>query len=505
VYIGNVERTRLIIEAVSDKVLDTSTARAIGFCSSKLHAEYMARAFNDAGIKSEALTSDSNDVLRTRIKSMLSDRSINFVFVVDIYNEGVDLPDIDTVLFLRPTESLTIFLQQLGRGLRLSSDKECLTVLDFVGHAHRNYDFSSRFRALLDGPGWSVEREIQNGFPHVPSGCVVSLERRAQQQILNHIRASFRGANAMAAKIRQYIDDRGHIPGLADFLRYHELDIRDVYSKDSWVNLLVLAGAIEQPKDADNNILSGGLRRVCHANSPANIQRWLRLLESTNGPIDQMDEFSATMLHVSLWGEWEGSTREGLRRLRDNPNFRNELIELLQYRFEKVSFVPPATQLPFETPLEIHAQYTRDEVLAGLGYWTTTSRPAMREGVRYLAHIKTDVLFVTLNKTEQHYSPTTMYDDYAITDALFHWQSQSNTSVTSKTAARYLNHIEMGTNVLLFVRENTNRDGRSEPFHFLGPVVYESHSGSKPVSIIWRMVNPIPARILATARRLADA
>jgi len=104
----------------------------LGFCVSVQHAKFMSEYFNSKGIPSISLEKDSSNELRRTAKKKLVSGEIKFIFVVDLYNEGVDIPEVDTILFLRPTESLTVFLQQLGRGLRLSEGKDCLTVLDFI-------------------------------------------------------------------------------------------------------------------------------------------------------------------------------------------------------------------------------------------------------------------------------------------------------------------------------------------------------------------------------------
>jgi hypothetical protein len=168
-----------------------------------------------------------------------------------------------------------------------------------------------------------------------------------------------------------------------------------------------------------------------------------------------------------------------------------------------VDEVPPTLQLPFVCPLTLHAMYTRDEILAALGDWTRAEQKGMREGVRHLPPIKADVFLFTLNKSEQHFSPTTMYQDYAINDHLFHWQSQSTTSPESPTGQRYIGHEKSGYTVLLFGREDREAGGLSAPFYFLGPARYVSHTGSRPMSITWRLVHPLPAKLLRRMARLA--
>jgi hypothetical protein len=168
-----------------------------------------------------------------------------------------------------------------------------------------------------------------------------------------------------------------------------------------------------------------------------------------------------------------------------------------------VDEVPPSLQLPFVCPLTLHAQYTRDEILAALGHWTRAEQREMREGVLHLPAIKADVFLFTLNKTEQHFSPTTMYQDYAINEHLFHWQSQSTTSPESPTGRRYIGHEKLGCTVLLFGREDKKAGDLSAPFAFLGPARYVSHAGSRPISITWRLEHPLPAKLLRRMARLA--
>jgi len=146
----------------------------------------------------------------------------------------------------------------------------------------------------------------------------------------------------------------------------------------------------------------------------------------------------------------------------------------------------------------VHARYSRDEILAGLGHWTFTTRPQFREGTLHLADRKADPFFITLHKTEDAYSPTTMYEDYVISDRLFHWQSQSTTSIDSPTGQRYIHHRSLGYTPLLFARDHRTdpETTQTAPYTYLGPADHVSHEGSKPISIIWRLRHPMPARLV---------
>jgi len=224
-------------------------------------------------------------------------------------------------------------------------------------------------------------------------------------------------------------------------------------------------------------------------------------------PADPLDERRLMMMDLDLWGRGRlpDTAAEGLERLDANPGLRDELRELLAYRLGRIGSVAHRLELPFPCPLSLHAPYTRDEVLAALGHWTRGRQREMREGVLHLPEIRADAFFVTLHKTEAHFSPTTMYRDYAVNERLFHWQSQSTTSADSPTGWRYIEHEARRHTVLLFVREHRGRHGLSDPFVFLGPARYVGHAGSRPMSITWELVHPLPARLYRQLARLAVA
>jgi len=497
VYTGNDFRAQLILQKVHEILLNPLQTRGLGFCVSKAHAEFMARFFNENGVPATALTAESPAGDRRSAQARLRERQINFIFVVDLYNEGVDIPEVDALLFLRPTESLTIYLQQLGRGLRLHNEKDCLTVLDFIGAQRKEFRFASRFRALSTKPAARLDEEISNGFPHLPSGCVIQLERVAQQQVLENVRESVRlrrpGMVSSLGNLRRHL---GRVPTLTEALDYFDTSLDELLKRGLWSRLLSDAGLIEIPSDPDEEQLQRGLRRLCHVNCASQIHHWMDFLNTveTQNSGDRLNE----MLLVSLWGShgrnW--SLTDAINQLRENPASLNDLRSILTYRLEHAPMNQAGLIPQCSGPLTIHAQYTRDEILVGLGHWSLNHRPDHREGVLHIPQPKVDAFFVTLQKTEDEYSPTTMYEDYLISPDQFHWQSQSNTSVDSPTGQRYLNHRQQGYTPLLFVRETKSLpSGLSSPYTYLGPCDYLSHEGSKPISIVWNLKFPVPARL----------
>ncbi len=487
IFNGNIQRANLVLMKMQEILLDISQCRALCFCVSQKHAEYMNRFFNQHGIMSAVLTALSPASERNTVQQRLLMREINVVCVVDLYNEGVDIPEIDTVLFLRPTESLTVFLQQFGRGLRLSEDKECLTVLDFVGNAHKNFNFEYRFRAMLGASGQNVAEELEHGFPHLPAGCHIELEKEAQNRILANIQGSISNGrqSMMISRIATFESESRRTLSLANFLDYHHLSPSTIYRRALFSRLCQKAKLCDNFDIPDEDRLRKGLLRICHMNSPYQLRTLQKLLRAPEERLYYLSDDETkllTMLHFNLWTKDSGieSLSQSIARLKENGPAYDELLALIDYLYENTDLVTKKPILPFKCPMELHANYTRDEILTALGNWTLHNTPEMREGVKYLPEINTDVFLVTLNKSEKQYSPTTMYLDYAISDELFHWQSQSTTSVESPTGQRYIRGT--GT-ILLFVRENKNSDGVSSSYCFLGPATYVSHSGSRPINI----------------------
>ncbi len=506
------KRVGYIIDSLERYCCELSEIIGIGFCVSKKHAEFMSYMFNKAGIPSEYLISESDGDLRDNVKKHLVSKKINFIFVVDIYNEGVDIPEINTVLFLRPTESLIVFLQQLGRGLRLCEGKEALTVLDFVGQAHKNYKFEDRFKALLTRSRRNVEQEIKSGFVSVPRGCSIQLEKQAQEHILENIKNSINNRSNLKRKLHDILETR-HELKVAEFFESYHVSPQEVYSKKITVTGLASeAGLIGETFDCERDTMMAlAFGRLSFANS----RRWLNFLknvlpqikEEKGRPLSNLtvvERKMLTMFHYSIWGKGMddlkgrfGSIEKAIFWAIDNNYIFAELMDLLKYQFEKIEIVDkPIEGIGLDCPLDLYCTYTLDQILAALGKHTDMKRSSFREGVLYLSEKNLDVFFVTLNKSEKDYSPSTMYHDYSINEELFHWQSQSRTTIESSTGQRYLKQGSDGNNVLFFVREYKKDAGFAAPFTCIGLADYVSHYGSAPISIVWRMKDQIPGFVL---------
>lgn len=502
-------RADLVVSSLLKYVTDIDEVKGLGFCVSIEHAKFMSNYFNEHNIASMFLTGQSPDEERKDAKNRLVKGEVKFIFVVDIYNEGVDIPEVNTVLFLRPTESLTIFLQQLGRGLRLSEGKECLTVLDFIGQANQKYNFEDKFAALLSNTTRSVTHEIKEGFVSLPKGCYIQLEKKATKYILDNIRASYGSCSGLVSRISTFEEDSGMKLSLANFLDYYHLDVRSLYKFSSFSRLCTLAGVIDNFEEPTEKALSKALPRFALVDS----RRWITFILKVLKNLDNTDfrclsdekKRMLQMFYITIWGKavdsWSDQEfLDNIYSLSDSPVLLSELIDLLEYNFSRIDFIDKPVNLGFDCPLDLHCTYSRDQILVALDFMRPNT---VREGVKWLPEKKIDVFFITLNKSDKDYSPTTMYNDYSINETLFHWQSQSTTNAEGKVGQRYINHRKLGSKVLLFVREFKNDIyGNTAPYTYLGMANYVTHNGSRPMNVTWRLDKAIPAKYLKKTNKL---
>ncbi len=491
---------------LQDKITDLRRMRALGFCVSIDHAEFMARKFNEAGLPSAAVTSRTPSIERRRALESLRSRDISTVFTVDLFNEGVDIPEIDTVLFLRPTESATVFLQQLGRGLRLADDKPCLTVLDFIGNQAREFRFDLRYRASHRHHPPRAGPRDRARLPH--AACRLSPVARPGRQprsCSRNIRSSLKiNWVGLTDELRRIGDCT-----LAEFLAETGTELDDIYRRrrGGWTGLRRAAGLDDRPPGEDDSKLEGAIGRMLHLDDLERIDFLADLLEAPMPPsasafLGRTRRLLA-MTHFSLWG-WDeplDQLDDKLLRLWNSPARREELLQLLGVLRDRIRRVTSPLAPVGDVPLHLHARYSLAELLAAFGVEKpSTSRGA---GVRWIPDEQADVFWFNLRKTEKHFSPSTMYADRAISPTLFQWESQNATSPdrgdraigTSTTASGARRSICSSGRP----RRPTDELG-APPYLYAGPATYVSHTGDRPMRIIWKLDHELPADVFHSAR-----
>lgn len=514
-YTADDVRVRMVLRQLNDKHRNVHAMRALGFCVSVDHAKFMARHFSDAGLPSLAVTGETDIDDRSDAIRRLRAGDVRVLFAVDIFNEGVDLPEVDTLLFLRPTESALVFLQQLGRGLRRHEQKDCVTVLDFVGQAHRQFRFDLRYRAVTGATRTEVEKQIEQGFPFLPAGCSMQLDRVATDIVLRNIRSAIPSRRpAMERELRALLTVerfQERPPTLREFLSETGLELADVYKSGSWSGLKRAAGMKVPAPGPHEDRLGGALERLLYIDDPIRLAAYRDWLRAPAGMgLDEPRRRVLAGLHFGLVVGSEtaeskhGSLADSLASLRQHPAICEELGELLELLDEQADHLsyPLDEEMGWShrVPLSVHAEHTLTDVLSAFGMMDVGRTMFLQKGVFRDEATNSELFFVTLEKSERDYSPSTLYKDYAVALDLFHWESQSGTTQRSSTGQRYIHHKEHGGNVFLFVRQRQKQDGRTLPYTFLGPCDYVSHQGERPIAFVWRLRRPMPAAFFREAR-----
>ncbi len=507
-----------VIQQLRDKVTDPGRMRALAFASTVQHAHFVAERLRRAGISTVALDGTTPKETRRQAMQDLHEGTVQALVTVDLFTEGIDVPSVDTVLLMRPTESVTVFLQQLGRGLRRDEGKDVLTVLDFVGFQDRRFRFDLRFSALTGVTRRDLLRAVEDGFPYLPAGSFITLDRVAQQAVVENVKAHVPSTTrALVDDVRRHAELRGtRRYRLDEYLADAVAEPADVYRRSTWTQVCRVAGldteAIPAGKADEESRLLSRARGLAHVDDLPRLDAYERFVTRDScGIRSPHDDLFATMLFFSIWPSGKVTDPyDGLARLRQFPAVMEELLqawEVARRRIARVSH-PLVTPGLDRTPLRVHARYSREEMLAGIGWAYCGDSPRVPQGhalgTRQAPDLSAEVFDITWRKTEKAYSPATMYRDYAISPQEIHWESPNNLSYDSPATRRYVEHAERGRHVLIFAREAKLGALGTQPLLFLGPARYVSHEGSRPVSFRWGLDRPMPTEFYESARVVAS-
>lgn len=509
IYTQNDYRTGLILRKMQEYIGNNQLhkVRALCFCVDKNHAKFMNAKFTLAGLKTDVLTSDDDDRHRNIVKKRLQAGTINYLFVVDLFNEGVDIPEIDTILFLRPTESATVFLQQFGRGLRLHKDKDHLTVLDFVGHSRAEFSYKERFEALIGRHSQNIKDEIEGGFANAPFGCKIILEEKAKEEIIANIEGYLRSLNKgrIIKEIAAYYKLAKDAFSLKGFLTYSHVPFHKVYGSMTWGELCQLAGVRKDVSVHAAQIKYAVKKKWLATDSFSYFKQLLRFTDSgfkcDTTKFTELEQRYAVMLYYDLYDKAGSYTSiaQMFNDLASDVLFVQEFKEVVEYLKDKCVAPEKEDNSVYKNwnPLRLHGVYTKAQIQAALGLSTLARKSPSREGVERLKDIKLEAMYVDIIKKREEGSMTA-YKDYAQNREFFHWETQNRVSEGSREAEAYRNGEN---NMLLFVRQQVEHPdfGCRMGFTYLGQVTMNSIEGSKPMQIVWHLNTPMSEATYAFA------
>jgi superfamily II DNA or RNA helicase/HKD family nuclease len=499
-YTGNEMRVELMVRRLAERVDDVRSVRALAFCVSIEHAEYLAAELARRGIPALAVHGGTSREIRDDAPRRLREREVNVLCTCDLYNEGVDLPFVDTLLLLRPTNSATLFMQQLGRGLRHHRGKTSCVVLDLVGQHRKEFRFDAILAAVTGIPRARLTKAVEDRFPFLPSGCVLQLDAVAREQVLASLREQLGRTQRLVDEVRELAKELGEPPTLSVFLDATGRDVEDLYGGDdgSWTRIRRRSG-FGRGDDEETEKLARRLGWLLHVDEASRLDSWTRAL--TQGtPSSAREGLHLTMLNFQLSHRGVvGTPEDTIAELRGADEVRQELLELVEVLRERVGQAEEIHPVP-EWSIALHRHYTRREILVGVGYVKAGEKGRTPQGgILKLEAESRELLLVTLDKSGKSFSPTTRYRDYAISRELFHWETQSIASVSRPSGRRYVDSPGNGWSFYLFVRAT-----QADAYAFLGPVTYEGHTGDRPIAITWRLASPLSANLYDRFATLAS-
>lgn len=524
------ERVEYVIRMIHKFGHDGIYLKGLGFCASVEHAQYMSDEFNDRGLVAAYLTGDDKPERRQEIIARLeSDEDpLQIIFTVNIFNEGVDIPKVNLVLFLRPTESATVFIQQLGRGLRKVDGKEYVTILDFIG----NYSKSFIVPLALSGQHnhKAFDRDtlrvaIETEFADLPEGCFVELEEVSRRQILEKIEDIRMDRDLLLMDLyNQFRRELGYSPEINDFLYTESApSLHFFISKyGSWVqtkkkmkdlnefdesliddadrlqmlqriekmlpvkwpyDLCVLAVALEKNAVSVQDVLAQLQYRFAITLSEGeHMKKIVRAMEKL-AEVQKNQSWS--------FGELENGVfllSERVKQSCSREPFKKYLIERLEYGLAEFRRVyRPHIFFGSNRNVVLYQNYTRNDLI--FLFESDAQDGSWREGVSRVGNQY--LLFINLNKGET-VADHLMYHDYFVDQQQFHWQSQNATFHESQRGQEYIHHKDKGIKIHLFVRKYEKMHSVVLPFTYLGEVDYVSSHGDKPMSITWKLHHEIP-------------
>ena len=495
---GNDVRAHLVINEWRRLADDVSKGRALVFCVSVAHAEFMTARLNQDGIKAMCVVGATPADERRRAPERLAAGDLQALVTCDLFNEGVDIPAVDTLLLLRPTQSPVLFQQQLGRGLRLSPGKESCLVLDFVGRHRQDFRFDRLLSTITGLPRGQLANAVENGFGSLPPGCHIQLQRQARDQVLRSLRQlEQHNWNRLRAELNAYVALRGRTDiRLAVFLREQAIEVEDLYrsnGRSGWANLKRDVGLPVGESGEEGDYFGRRFSGLLHVDDPLRLATLHRVGEPEAQYASQNSEEALLlqMLAYQVDGQSRqvGSGEEFAERLMASPAQRLELGELAEVLETRTTL--QARRIPGleDIPLCLHGSYGIREILTAFGWLTAERRVPFQAGVLPLLESKTELLFVTLDKREGYHERIS-YHDYAISSELFQWQSQNNAGPDTRAGRRYLESPANGWTFQLFVRLN-----RDSPYRACGPVALERSEGARPMTLYWKLAVPLPVRM----------
>lgn len=531
------ERVDYVIEQMEYYGYCGPCPKGLIFCSSKKEANVLSEKFNERGYRTLALTGDDSQERREQAVERLvldnGEDKLDYIFTVDIFNEGVDIPEINQVIMLRPTESPIVFVQQLGRGLRKVDDKEYVVILDFIGNYKNNFMIPIALSGDRSYNKDNIRRYVLEGERIIPGASTIHFDEISRKRIFAAIdSANFSDIKLIRENYKNLKNKLGHIPALKDFDKYGEMDVLRIFdnsSLGSYYKFLIkyekeytvrLSPPEEKMIEFISKKLASGKR--IHELALLNLMLtygrgvfslWKSKLSADFG-IKLQEKTIKNVVNVMTNGFSSGTGKrtyadciflektgggdydisDEFEIMLKNQEFFKILKELVEFGISR--YEENYSHRYQDTSFVLYQKYTYEDVCRLLE-WENNEVPLNLGGYKYDRKTKTFPVFINYDK-EDDIQDTIKYEDhFESPNRLIAISKQSRTKA-SEDVQNFLHAQERGIDVELFVRKNKD-DKISKEFYYLGRMCATgkatefimANTDKTAVEIEWELDTPV--------------
>lgn len=535
-YLASEERAEHVLEKAEFYGHSGERVKGLVFCSRNTEAAELSAIFNKKGYRTCALSgADSQEERESAIERLEQDsreNGLDYIFTVDIFNEGVDIPEVNQVIMLRPTQSAIIFVQQLGRGLRKAPGKEYLVVIDFIGNYQKNFLIPIALSGDRTYNKDTIRKYVAEGNRIIPGCSTVHFDEITRKQIYASIdSANFNDIRLIKESYQQLKNKLGRIPGMKEFDEYGEMDmmrIIDNNSLGSYYKFLVkyekeytirLTEVQEKFVEYISKKFASGkrvhelelLNQALRYKTGIFARLKKRLEEEYKISVSDKtrDNIKNIMTNEFVSGSGRGTYSECIFIEKDGEDYRisetfrkaleddnfylivKEIIDFGMMRYEK-----NYSNRYMDTNLQLYQKYTYEDVCRLLE-WEKGEVALNIGGYRYDKKTKTYPVFINYNKGLE-IQDTIRYKDRFIRPDMLIAISKSGRSLESEDVYTALHARELGVDMELFVRKNKD-DKISKEFYYLGKITATGetnefvmeNTSKKAVEIMYKLVTPV--------------
>jgi superfamily II DNA or RNA helicase/HKD family nuclease len=531
------DRVNYVIEQVNYYGYSGERVKGLVFCSRKDEAKELSKKFNERGFKTAVLTGEDNETVREQvIERLVNDENrednLDYIFSVDIFSEGIDIPQVNQVIMLRPTQSPIVFVQQLGRGLRKYDDKEYVVVLDFIGNYKNNFMIPIALSGDRSYNKDNIRRYVLEGERIIPGASTIHFDEISKKRIFTAIdSANFSDIKLIKENYTNLKYKLGRIPALIDFDNYGEMDVCRIFDNNSLGSYYKFLVKYEKDykvrlSEKEEKVIEFISKKLANGKRIHELEMLNRLLTYRHGIMailkkSLLDEYGITLPSVAaknvvnvMTNEFPAGTGKktyencvfieaeqgdykisnSFAKMLDNPEFYSIVKELVEFGISR--YKCNYSHCYKDTNFVLYQKYTYEDVCRLL-YWENNEVPLNIGGYKYDKKTKTFPVFINYDKSED-ISDTTKYEDHFVDNSTLIAISKSGRSIESEDVQNFLYAKDKGIDVELFVRKNKD-DKISKEFYYLGKMTATgkaeefvmANTDKKAVEIEWLLDTPI--------------